>query len=433
MEDKNKISIWTAILININIMVGAGIFVYPQLMTQKAGYASFLGWPIVALIFLPVVLSIAAIARMFPGQGSFYAYAKNLISPTVGFASGWLFFSAYICTSSILTLAFRNTILGIISNNFGVNVPLMVFNVIFIALVTLLSLLSINIFAKIQNIGTILKIIPLIFIVSIFLFYLNPDFKIASDGLYKVGSVIPLALFGYWGFECCCAISHLIKGRKSNASTAILLAFGITTFVYTAFHFGLLNIMGVENLAKYGVIGVINFLVMPAAIKAIIAFFFSFAIATVFLFSVFGMFTTNSSTLHALADENLLPFSKQLKKTNKFDRPWVAILAQGMLTFFIISATDSIVFLNTNTNFGILSTFFITLFALLSMQIKSKNYKQIIITLLAFVSCGLFSYYSWMDAGKDSLSRLIGLSPLLIAFVLGMGSYFYIKNKSKLA
>ena len=159
-------------------------------------------------------------------------------------------------------------------------------------------------------------------------------------------------------------------------------------------------------------------------------FFFSFAIATVFLFSVFGMFTTNSSTLHALADENLLPFSKQLKKTNKFDRPWVAILAQGILTFCIISATDSIVFLNTNTNFGILSTFFITLFALLSMQIKSKNYKQMIITLLAFVSCGLFSYYSWMDAGKDCLSRFIGLSPLLIAFVLGMGSYFYIKNKN---
>jgi hypothetical protein len=51
MEDKNKISIWTAILVGVNIMVGAGIFALSQSMTQKAGYASFLSWPLVALIF----------------------------------------------------------------------------------------------------------------------------------------------------------------------------------------------------------------------------------------------------------------------------------------------------------------------------------------------------------------------------------------------
>jgi amino acid transporter len=433
MEERNKISIWTAILVNINIMVGAGIFAYSQITTQKAGYASFLGWPIVALIFLPVVLSIATISRMFPGQGSFYAYAKNLISPTVGFASGWLFFSAYVSTSSILTLCFRKTILDIITNNLGISVPLILFNIIFITLVTLLSFLSINIFAKVQNMGTILKIIPLLFIIAIFLFYLNPNFKITSGDLSQVGSVLPLALFGYWGFECCCAISHLIKGRKSNASTAILVAFGITAFVYTAFHFGLLNIMGQENLAKYGAIGVVNFLVMPATVKAIVAFLFSFAIATVFLFSVFGMFTVNSATLHALADENLLPFSKQLKKTNRFERPWVAILAQGILTFCIISVTDNIPLLNANTNFGILSIFFITLFALMMLQIKNKSYAQMIVTILAFISCSLFTYYSWIGAGQDSISRFIGISPILLAFVFGMGSYFYIKNKNKLA
>ena len=433
MEDKNKISIWTAILININIMVGAGIFGYPQIMAQKAGYASFLIWPLVAIIFLPVVLSIATISRMFPGQGSFYAYAKNLISPTVGFASGWLFFLGYVGTSTVLSIFFRNTFLTILSNNFGLIVSPLLFNIIFVTFITLASLLSINIFAKIQNIGTILKVMPLVFVMAIFLFYLNPDFKITTDGLSGIGSVIPMAIFGYWGFECCCAISHMIKGRKSNASTAILLAFGITAFVYTTFHFGLLSIMGADNLAKFGVTGLVNFLVLPAAIKTIVSFFFAFAVATVFLFSVFGVFTTNSSTLYALADEKLLPFSKVIKKTNKFDRPWVAILIQGIVTFCIISITDNITMLTSITNFGILSTFFITLFALLSLQIKNKSYMQMIITVLAFISCGLFTWYSLISAGSDNLSRLIASLPFLTIFALGMGSYFYIKNKGKLA
>lgn len=431
MQEKNKISIWTAILININIMVGAGIFKYSQLTTQQAGYASFLGWPIVALIFLPVVLSIATISRMFPGQGSFYAYAKNLINPTVGFASGWLFFSAYVSTSSILALAFRETILGIIANNLGINVPIILFNIIFVSIVTLLSFLSLNFFSKLQNTGTILKIIPLIFVIAIFIFYLNPNFKITTSDLANVPSVIPYALFGYWGFECCCAISHLISGRKSNAATAILLAFGLTALIYTAFHFGLLNIMGQENLSKYGVIGVVNFLSMPVAIKLIVSFFFSFAVATVFLFSVFGMFTVNSSTLQALADENLLPCSNQLKKVNKFGRPWIAILVQGFLTFAIITLTDNIPLLNTNTNIGILSIFFITLFALLRLQIKNKSYGQMFVTILAFASCSLFMYNTLSGAGADFLSIFTRSLPIIIAFVLGMTGYFIVRKQNK--
>lgn len=431
MEEKNKISIWTAILVNINIMVGAGIFKYSQLTTQTAGYASFLGWPLVAIIFLPVVLSIATISKMFPGQGSFYAYAKNLINQTVGFASGWLFFAAYCFTTAILTLCFRDTILNIIYNNFGVHVPLILFNIIFIATVTLLSFLSLNVFSKVQNIGTILKIMPLIFIMAIFVFYLNPSFKVTSTEIAQIPAVIPYALFGYWGFECCCAISHLIKGRKSNASTAILLAFGATALIYSAFHFGLLNIMGADNLAKYGVAGVVNFLSMPDMVKTIVSFFFSFAVATVFLFSVFGMFTLNSSTLYALADENLLPFSNQLKKLNKFDRPWIAIVTQGLITFSMITVTDNIKLLNANTNFGILSIFFITLFALITLQIKNRSYGQMFVTILAFISCSVFSYYSWIGAGEDFVSRLICVMPIIVAFAFGMGLYFYKKSANK--
>ena len=71
--EKNKISLFTAILMNINVMVGAGAFVMPSLMASKAGSLSFLGWTGVGLIFIPLVWSIAQITKYFEGQNSFYS------------------------------------------------------------------------------------------------------------------------------------------------------------------------------------------------------------------------------------------------------------------------------------------------------------------------------------------------------------------------
>ncbi|MFC1842503.1 APC family permease [Candidatus Dependentiae bacterium] len=432
MEKQHKISIWTAILININIMIGTGIFFGPSMMAQKAGYASYLSWPIVALIFLPVVLSIAMIARIFPGAGSFYVYAKNLINPTMGFVNGWLYFLGYIGVSALQTVLLRNIILNIVSKGLGISIAPVWFNVIFITLVTLASFLSIKIVGRIQNIGTILKLMPLLFVLAVFLFYLNPSLTLVSSEISQLPSVLPVALFGFWGFECCCAISHLIEGKKSNASNAILIAFFIITVVYTLFHFGLLNIMGPENLVKYGSQGVVNFMTLPVQIKAIISFFFELAVALVFVVSIFSMFTTNSSTLYALASENLLPFSKHIKKLNKNHRPWVAILIQGVITFLIVSVTASKYALLSMVNLGILAAFFITLVALFLLQKSKKQYAHILLTLLAFASCAIFAYFSWFDMGKTHATRFLAMVPLLGAFVAGLCMYFYQKRKNKL-
>ena len=67
----HKISLTTAILMNINIMVGSGILIGPGIMAGISGNASFLSWFFVALLFLPIVLSTVQMSRMCPGAGGF--------------------------------------------------------------------------------------------------------------------------------------------------------------------------------------------------------------------------------------------------------------------------------------------------------------------------------------------------------------------------
>ena len=72
MIEPKKISFMAAVLMNINIIVGAGIYMWPGPMTKQAGGMSFLGWPLAGLLLLPIVLTIAQAARIFPGEGGFY-------------------------------------------------------------------------------------------------------------------------------------------------------------------------------------------------------------------------------------------------------------------------------------------------------------------------------------------------------------------------
>ena len=68
---EHKLSLRAAILLNMNIMIGSGIFISPSQIAAVAGNASFLAWPIVALLLLPLVLCTVQLSKMFPGCGGF--------------------------------------------------------------------------------------------------------------------------------------------------------------------------------------------------------------------------------------------------------------------------------------------------------------------------------------------------------------------------
>ena len=419
--EEHKISLWTAILMNINIMVGVGIFFGPPMMAKEAGFASFLGWPLIALIFAPVVLSIASISRIFPGAGSFYNYSKKIINPTAGFISGWTFFLGYTGVTALMTIVLRGIVFELLKSNFNFTMNSALFNAIFVVFVSFLSLVSIKTVARIQNIGTIFKLFPLIFVLGIFAFHWNPSFIIKASDLIKLPAVFPIAVFGFWGFECCCTISHLIKGKKSNASTAILTAFFITMVIYTLFHVGLLHIMGSNNLVVHGSEDVARFLTLPIpALKALLFLSIKIVMVLAFVNSVFSIFTANSATLQTMASEGLFPFSNYLTKVNKYQRPWVAIFTQGALTFIISVLITNQKHLVSLTNLGIIVSYFFTHCALLSIQRREKYFKQMIITVTAFVSLLMFTYFSWVKMGATNTERLVSLSPLIITFIIGM-------------
>ena len=128
-------------------MVGTGILIGPGKMAAVAGNASFLSWPFVALLFVPIVLSIVQLSGMFPGPGGFYAYAKNGINRTAGFASGWFYLVGYTFAATVELLALRETVMVSLSSNIdSCYLPnSFIFNLSAVVICTILNLLSMGV------------------------------------------------------------------------------------------------------------------------------------------------------------------------------------------------------------------------------------------------------------------------------------------------
>lgn len=417
----HMISLGTAILTNINLMVGAGIYFMPPLMAAAAGNISYLGWSLVGIIFLPVVMSIATIARLLPGQGSFFRYASKGMNNTIGFFSGWMYFLGYTAIGAMQILALQDEL----SRGLGltwVTRHSLLFSIVFIGILCMLNMGELRVIGILQNYITIFKLLPL-FIIILFLIPFGSTANIMplNTNLSNISWTIPFALFGFWGFETCASMSHRIRGDNANASRAILIGFFSTVAIYTLVHFSLIAIMGSTILQSNGVAHFSEALATITPRGAyIVRILVQASILSAYVNAIFGALTANGFLLSAMANENLLYGAGVLKKQNRSQQPIYAICFQGALMVLLSVLIHDKTPLTALGNIGLIIPFTLTLLSLMLIQLRSNNRqsiaKKFLWPLLAFGSCAVLGYFSIRE-----ITQLAHIMPILILAAIGVG------------
>lgn len=397
-----KISLWNAVLLNMNIMIGSGILIGPGVAAAISGNASFLAWPLVALMFLPIVLSVAELGFLFPGAGGFYLYAKEGLGRKAGYLSGWLYVVGYTFAATVEVLALRKILVttlqsaGIGETIFIANPVL--FNAVLITGFVLFSFLSMKIISAFLNSLTLVKILPLLILIALLPFIFNPSFTITSTELSLVPASLALPIFGYFGFEYCSGISHLIEDSEKNAPRAILIGFLATGLLYTLFHFGLLNLMGSQTLADLGPAGASSFadfisLPVPYLRQLLIILIPVSALITLFA-GALGMINANAIILHAMAEEKLFKFSSLLLPLTSLARPWVTLVLQGVVVFLLATLLPSVELTGGLCIFGVFLSFILPFISLMRVR-KNKGLRRMLpLTQWALVTVIGLSIYS---------------------------------------
>ncbi len=426
----HKISLTTAILMNINIMVGSGILFGPGIIAAVSGNASFLTWLMVAFIFLPIVLCTVELSRMLPGAGGFYAYAKEGLGKRAGYWSGWMYIVGYTFAAAMETLALRKTLI----EAFNLDWPWLTgnpvyFNLVAVVIFTALNFMSLRIFSTILNSITIAKIIPLLVLILLIPFIFNPEFTITGAEISALPFSLSMAIFGYFGFEYCASISHQIENSERNAPLAILLGFFITALLYTLFHFGALNLMGAQELARQGAPAFAEYIMLPIPfLKSFLRLLIPVASAITLFGAANGILNANATLLHSMAEEKLFHGSSTLAQVTRVHRPWVMILIQAFAVFAIATGTSlvtgslnrSILIVSNLCIFGVFASFILPFASLMLIQWRNKKHRHITITVLGLIAVVCLALYSVYSLAPTMSERLMLSLPLIA--LLGLGA-----------
>lgn len=418
-----KISFTAAVLMSINIMVGAGILYAVDPMTASSGSISFLGWPLIGLLLVPVLFGIAKASQLFPGNGGFYYYGSQGAGPLAGFIAHWGYLLGYMGTVSSLTTVLRNGF----ANNFGMEIfsdyPFL-FNIPLLLFYTLIQFIDLSKITKIQSLGTLFKLTPLILVISLFAFYTQSGLEFNLAGLGSLGGSASTVLFAFWGFESCCSLGSLLKGGPQKIGLVMLVGFVITMALYLLFHLGLLFIMGPENLATYGAVGFPNFLGLPPAVGTALTIGMTGAIMFSWANSLLGVSLANVTNIHFLAENKLILGDRVMASLNKNNRPIYAAIAHGAMVLGFVTFISNVDILFALTSLGVITAFVVTLLSVFLTQIRQKSWSQLPMTVLGFASCAALIYYSWMQIPNVlyTLPLVIGMTAGIIVFKLKASS-----------
>jgi len=417
-----KISLPSAIFINVNIMLGAGIFINTSTLAARAGEYGALMYALVGILMLPLILSIAALLKSHPA-GGFYTFASQEISPFAGFLSGWSYFTAKLA-SCMLMIHVSVSLLQQIFPPLGYFHPFFL-DTVFIALFIGLNLLNIKAGSSIQKMFIGFKTFPIFFAIASGIFLFNGDnFTYVTSLQDSVTTSLPLVIYAVIGFEAACSISGKIKNAEKNAPLAVLISFvaviAIATLYQTIFYGALGNLLA-KNIGHVET--------FPLLLKQLFGeTFFSgklegllhLAIASSTLGAAYGIIFSNSWNLHILAENNHLAFSKFFKAMNKNAIPYLCVIVEGgICLLYLLISQGVLVPLQQIGALGCVLAYTISVASLLFSG-KSR-----VLPILGLFSCALLITACIRCFFNDGMSSLITYSILLLAGI----SMFCLQSK----
>jgi APA family basic amino acid/polyamine antiporter len=358
-ELKRTLGLFDALAIGIGAIIGSGIFVVTGVAAGLAGPALLISLIIGVIISAFTALSFAELAEFIPKEGGGYEFAHELISPFVGFISGWLWILSNVVTGVVVSLGFASYLSLFIP--FPVNVN--VIAALACLGVTLINYLGARDSSLINDILVIVKLLILgLFVIfglgAVKLENFSPFIPNGGIGIMQGATLI---FFAYSGFARITMVSEEVRDPKKNIPLAIILALGISTFVYMLVSFTAIGLVGYKSLASSG---------SPLADAASsvgrnLTYFVSigalFATLSVLLTTLLGL----SRISFAMARERDLP--QLFTRLDKRATPAYTVLVFGF-TMTILSLFANLLQAIALANFGSLLYYLITNYAALKLE-----------------------------------------------------------------
>lgn len=426
-----KIGVLVSTSLVVGNMIGVGIFVLPAVLS-KYGSISLLGWIFSAagaLILAKIFSNLSKIVKS--KSGGPYAYSKEGFGDFIGFLVAWGYWIACWVGNGAIAIAIigaASFFFPILETNSVLSVSL---GLGLIWLFTWINSQGIKESGRIQLITTILKILPILFITFVGIFFFDwdnlPAFNLTGESTFSTIPVVAtITLYAFLGIECATIPAGNVKNPEKTIPIATMAGTLLVAAIYILGTVVLFGILPLDILQK-----------SPApfaeAAQIIGGDYGGYFVAVGVLISGLGVLNgwiliTGQISMATAKDELFPSF---FKTENKKGAPVIGFIIGGVLSsaVMLMNYTEGLV-----EQFEFI-TKLVVLVALLPYLFSAAAYGLIIVDrklntkgwIGAMVLAALgFAYSLWAIYGSGSDTVFYGF----ILLLLGIPVYIFMKWKN---
>ena len=252
-SSNKKIGLITSTALVVGNMIGAGIFILPASLSKYGGI-SLLGWVFTASGALILAKIFSNFSKIIVNKsGGPYLYSKQGFGDFIGFLVAW----GYWISTWISNAAIAIAIIGGLSFFFPIlqtnSVLAVSIGLSMIWFFTWINSKGMRTTGKIQLITTVLKLLPLVFVIifGIFFFSLDnfPEFNMTGESNFTSFSLVAaLTLYAFLGLESASIPLENIHNPEKTVPKATMYGTIISTCIYIFSTIVLFGILPTETL-----------------------------------------------------------------------------------------------------------------------------------------------------------------------------------------
>jgi len=429
MTKTYKLSLPAMVLINLNIMLGVGLFINTTELAKRAGIFGALSYVTIGVLLLPLVLSIVQLLRLYP-IGGFYAFGAKSIHPFAGFISTWSYFIGKLASTILVIHVFVLLIQEAVPFFSSFN-PFII-DSITLTIISLLNLFNIKTGSTIQAWTMAFKMIPIAFLIFVGVFFMKGTNFIATQPvLPSITGTLPLVLYAMLGFEATCSLSSKIKDARKNAPRAVLISYGLIIalyYLYQLIFYGVLGTTLAQQFDFRDAFPTLLYYIFPYSdqLSSVLIIMFHLAIAASALGAAYGMIYSNMWNLYILAQHHHTFAASKLTSFNKQQIPFLCIIVEGIICLIYLATTHgNQLSLQKIGAFGIIIAYVVSTLSLL--VVRYRNRQSLWLPLFGLANCIILliaCINSFFETGIADL----GVFALLFCF--GIFMFWYRTNMS---
>jgi amino acid transporter len=224
---------WDLVAVAINAIIGAGIFGLPSRAYALVGPYSLIAFIACAIVVALIILCFAEVGSRFSETGGPYLYAREAFGSAVGFEVGWLIWLARL-TAFAANCNLLIDYLGFFWSSATTPYWREAIIVVVVSAIAAVNIAGVRDAARVTNVFTIGKLIPIILFIAVGLFYISPaNYSFAEPPAYGAfSSAVLMLVYAYSGFEMAAIPAGEVRDPQRNLPLALLTAIGVVAVLY---------------------------------------------------------------------------------------------------------------------------------------------------------------------------------------------------------